>query len=64
MRCVVGTSGSSDAAEGQGVIALQRAVTLQKEVNTVSLHCTGWAAAVSNVRMVAVRLRKITATGS
>ena len=64
VRCVVGTSGSSDAAEGQGVIALQRAVTLQKEVNTVSLHCTGWAAAVSNVRMVAIRLRKITTTGS
>ena len=63
-RCVVGTSGTSDSAEGQGVIALQRAVTLQKAVNTVSLHCTGWAAALSNVRMVAIRLRKITTTGS
>ena len=46
------------------MIALQRAVTLQKAVNTVSLHCTGWAAALSNVRMVAIRLRKITTTGS
>lgn len=64
VRCMVTTAGSSDSSEAQGVIALQRAVTLQKAVNTVSLHCTGWAAALSNVRMVAIRLRKITTTGS
>jgi hypothetical protein len=63
-RCVVGAPGSSDSAEGQGVLAVQRALTLQKSVNSVTLHCTGWAAALSNVRLVAIRLRKITTTGS
>ena len=43
VRCVVGTPRSSDSAEGQGVIALQRAVTLQKAVSTrePALHRLG-----------------------
>ncbi len=42
-RCVVGTSASSDSAEGQAAIALQRAVTLQKAVKTgePALHRLG-----------------------
>ena len=64
VRCLVTTPKSSDAAEAQGVIALQRAVTLSKAVSTVSLHCTGWAGAVSQVKLVAIRLRKITTSGS
>jgi hypothetical protein len=63
VSCLVRTQATSDGAEGQGVIALQRAVTLQKAVNSVTLHCTGWAGALSNARLVATRLRKITTFG-
>jgi hypothetical protein len=63
VSCLVRTQATSDEAEGQGVIALQRAVTLQKAVNSVTLHCTGWAGALSNARLVATRLRKITTFG-
>ena len=46
------------------MIAPQKAVTLTSKVSTASLHCTGWAGALSQVKMIGIRLRKITTSGS
>ncbi|MGH3100261.1 MAG: hypothetical protein ACRDPU_04685 [Thermoleophilia bacterium] len=63
VRCLLSAPGTADPTEGQGAIALQRAVTLKNDVNQVTLHCTGWAAHLSMVRLVATRLRKVTTYG-
>jgi hypothetical protein len=63
VRCLLSAPGTADPTEGQGAIALQRAVTLKNDVNQVTLHCTGWAAHLSMVRLVATRLRKLTTYG-
>jgi hypothetical protein len=63
VRCLLSFPGSTDVTEGQGAIALQRAVTLKNDVNQIRLHCTGWAARLSTVRIVATRLRKVTTYG-
>lgn len=62
VRCVLNSPKGGDTAEAQGGVALQFAASLP--ASAVSLHCTGWAAALSGVKMIAIRLRKISTSGT
>jgi hypothetical protein len=64
VRCMLTSLKGSDTAEAQGGLALQLAISLPQNVSAVNLHCTGWAAVLFQVKMVAIRLRKITTSGS